>query len=84
MQFTNRILVKLLTELGFEVGEERHGSIHVWRHPKSKCTLLLPFDEVAPRPADVVGVKTQLDMHGHLDKETFESFVTETRPQAMD
>ncbi|HUE72321.1 MAG TPA: hypothetical protein VMP01_15660, partial [Pirellulaceae bacterium] len=48
-----------------------------WRHPQSGCTLLLPANKLddAPRPADIVGVRAQLDLQGHLDEAAFDGFV---------
>jgi hypothetical protein len=30
-----------------------------------------------PRPADLVGIKAQLDLQGHLDQEAFDLFVAQ-------
>ncbi len=78
-RLTNKKLNQLLLDLGFEQGEIAEKNHRVWRHPASGCILLLPGNKTleTPRPADLVGIKAQLDLHGHLDKEAFEFFVTE-------
>lgn len=50
-----------------------------WRHPESGCELLLPANKAqeSPRPADLVGIKAQLDLQGHLDENAFELFVAD-------
>ncbi|HUE74340.1 MAG TPA: hypothetical protein VMP01_25890, partial [Pirellulaceae bacterium] len=66
-RFTNRDLQRLLTELGFQAADIEQNQ-RKWRHPQSGCTLLLPANKLddAPRPADIVGVRAQLDLQGHL------------------
>jgi len=78
---TNGMLNQLLADLGFKPGAVTKKNHRVWRHPESDCTLLLPANKTdeAPRPADVDGVKVHLDVQGHLDEKTFESFVAEGR-----
>lgn len=80
-RLTNAHLGELLTALGFESGDLVKNNHRSWRHPDSGCTLLLPVNKThdAPRPADLVGLKAQLDYQGHLDARTFELFVTEGR-----
>ncbi len=60
-----------------------------WEHPKSGCVLTLPKNNVdePPRPGDVVGIRTQLDMHGHLDemsKSSTSTSLTESCPPPLD
>ena len=76
---TNAKLNQLLVDLGFEQGPVAEKNHCVWRHPQSGCTLLLPRNKLLepPRPADLVGIRAQLDLHGHLDEETFEIFLSE-------
>jgi hypothetical protein len=80
-RFTNDMLNRLLLGLGFEQGHVTDKNQRVWRHPESGCTLLLPANKTqeAPRPADLVGIRTQLDLQGHLDEAAFNFFVAEGR-----
>lgn len=84
-QLTNQMLMKLLERLGFEPGNVTAKNNRVWEHPESDCTLFLPNNKVneAPRPGDVVGIRTQLDMHGHLDEHAFDAFVAEGKIRAQ-
>ncbi len=77
-KLTNKVLRELLVELGFERGQVTDKKHRVFRHPESGCTLLLPNNKSAnaPRPADLVGVKTHLACQGHLDEEAFDHFVS--------
>jgi len=72
-QLTNKMLAGLLSKLGFEPGNVTSKNNRVWEHPTSNCTLFLPNNKVneAPRPGDIVGVRTQLD----LDGQEFDAFV---------
>ncbi len=76
---TNQMLGQLLRDLGFESGDVTEKNHVVWRHPQSGCTLLLPANKAlqSVRPADVVGIKAQLDQQGHLEEAAFEVFVAE-------
>ena len=78
---TNKALTQILLKLGFERGHVTEMHQQVWRHPESACTLFLPANKAteAPRPADLVGLKAQLDLHGHLDEEGFDLFAAEGR-----
>jgi hypothetical protein len=80
-RLTNELLAQLLLTLGFEAGEVAERNHRVWRHPESGCTLLLPVNKTreAPRPADLVGIRAHLDLHGHLDETAFDSFAAEGR-----
>lgn len=76
-QLTNRMLTELLGKLGFQRHNVTAKNNRVWEHPESGCTLLLPNNksDESPRPGDVVGLRTQLDMHGHLEEQAFDVFV---------
>lgn len=76
---TNEHLTGLLKNLGFEPGDLVKNNCHRWRHPESGCELLLPANKTheSCRPADLVGIKAQLDLQGHLDEDAFELFVAE-------
>jgi len=78
-RLTNTNLTELLLDLGFEQGGPAEKNHRTWRHPESGCTLLLPVNKAleSPRAADLVGIKAQLDMHGHVDEDSFEYFVRE-------
>lgn len=84
-QLTNQMLIELLETLGFKRGNVTAKNNRVWEHPESGCTLFLPNNKVkeAPRPGDVVGLRTQLDMHGHLDEQAFDGFVAEGKIPAQ-
>jgi hypothetical protein len=76
-QLTNSLLGELLTMLGFQPGSVTQKNNLVWEHPESGCTLILPRNKTdeTPRPGDVLGVCIQLDIHGHLDEQSFDRFV---------
>lgn len=78
-RLTNESLTGLLKTLGFEPGELVKENYRGWRHPDSRCELLLPANKTheSPRPADLVGIKAQLDLQGHLDEDAFELFVAD-------
>ena len=80
-RLTNKLLAQLLSDLGFELGEAAEKNHRVWRHPDYGCTLLLPANKTQepPRPADLIGIRAQLDLHGHLDEEGFDGFAAEGR-----
>jgi hypothetical protein len=85
-RMTYETLNQLLLNLGFVRGDATEKNHRVWRHPESGCTLLLPGNKTreAPRPADLVGVKAHLDLHGHLAGDDFELFVAKgTMPAGM-
>lgn len=77
-QLTYQRLNQLLINLGFTRGDviEKHV---IWKHPQSGCILRLPENKAGetPRPADLVGIKAQLAMQGHLDEEAFDIFIAE-------
>ena len=79
ISFTNQLLCDLLSELGFQPDEATNTNLRVWRHSDSGCSLFLPVNKVneAARPADIVGIKAQLSLHGHLDEDAFDFFVHE-------
>jgi hypothetical protein len=80
-KLTNEAMNRLLLELGFEQGQVTEKNLRIWQHPESECTLLLPANKTteAVRPADMVGIRAQLDFQGHLDAEDFDFFVSEGR-----
>jgi hypothetical protein len=74
---TNEMLAQFLSSVGFEAGEPAARNHRSWRHAQSGCVLLLPANKKKerPRPADLVGIKAQLDLHGHIDEGAFEQFI---------
>jgi hypothetical protein len=80
-RLTNNSLGQLLLSLGFQQRDVAGTRYRAWRHPESGCELVLPANKAmeAPRPADVVGIKAQLVLHGHLDEESFDFFASEGR-----
>lgn len=76
---TNETLSRLLSDLGFEPRQMTEKNRRVWSHGESGCTVLLPANRSheAARPADIVGLRAQLDLHGHIDEEVFDSFLAE-------
>lgn len=78
-RLTNANLVQLLSQLGFKPGEANIRNRRSWQHPESGCQLSLPIDKTdeAPRPADVVGIRAQLAMQGHLEEDEFDFFAAE-------
>jgi hypothetical protein len=80
-RLTNSSLVQLLLNLGFQQRDVTRIDRRVWRHPESGCELILPINKAleAPRPADIVGLKAQLALHGHIDEEAFDFFAREGR-----
>lgn len=79
VKLTNQLLKQLLIKLGFEPGAVTAKKHRVFRHPASGCTLFLPENKQSepPRPADLVGIRTDLAYQGHLDEEAFDHFVEE-------
>ncbi len=80
-QLTNRLLSQLLSDLGFQQGEVSKKNHRTWRHAESGCVLFLPANRIeeAPWPADIVGIRAQLGLHGHLDEDSFDYFAAEGR-----
>lgn len=78
-RLTNESLNGLLQTLGFEPCELVREKFRRWRHPESHCEIMLPANKLqeSPRPANLVGIKDQLNMQGHLDEESFDFFVAE-------
>ena len=78
---THQLLNQLLSDLGFRQGEVSKTNHRTWRHPESGCTFFLPVNKIeeAPRSADIVGIRAQLALHGHLDEDTFDYFAIEGR-----
>lgn len=84
-RLTNETLAGLLKTIGFERGDLVKNNYRRWRHPDSGCELLLPANKShePPRPADLIGIKAQLDLQGHLDEDAFELFVAEGKLPVM-
>lgn len=78
-KLTNAHLIELLEKLDFKSGDFVNDNYRRWHHPESGCELLLPTNKTneSPRPADLVGIKAQLDLQGHLGEDAFDSFVAE-------
>jgi hypothetical protein len=78
-RLTNKMLNQLLLNLGFEAGQVTEKNHRIWRHPESGCTLFLPANKMqeSPRPADLIGIKAHLALHGHLDEDAFDYFAAE-------
>lgn len=77
-KLTNQELRQLLLDLGFERETIAKNHCRVFRHPQSKCVIVIPDNRNshAARLADVLGVKDQLAQHGHLEETTFEQFLS--------
>ena len=75
-----------MSDLGFQPGEVSKKNHRAWRHPESGCVLFLPANKIeeAPRPADIIGIRDQLAVQGHLDEDSFDYFAVEGRlPAAL-
>ena len=81
IHLTNQLLNQLLSDLGFQPGDVKKRNHRRWRHPESGCTLFLRVNKLAkaPRLADIVGLRAQLALHGHLDEVVFNVFAAEGR-----
>lgn len=77
-KLTNQELRQLLLDLGFERETMVKNQNRVFRHPTSKCIVIVPDNrnDDAARLADILGVKDQLAQHGHLEEATFDQFLT--------
>lgn len=84
-RLTNESLTALLKTLGFEPCDLAKNNYRHWRHPGSGCDLLLPANKTheSPRPADLVGIRAQLDLQGHLDEDAFDVFVSLGKRQVL-
>lgn len=80
-KLTNQELRQLLLELGFERESLVKNHSRVFRHPESKCVIVVPDNrnDDSARLADVLGVKDQLAQHGHLEEVTFDQFLTDRK-----
>ncbi|HEX7379432.1 MAG TPA: hypothetical protein VF278_20080 [Pirellulales bacterium] len=78
-RLTNESLAGLLKTLGLKPGDLVQNNHRRWRHPDSGCEFLLPANKIqeSPRAADLVGIRAQLDLQGHLDEDAFDYFVAE-------
>jgi hypothetical protein len=81
IHLTHRLLTQLLSDLGFQPGEVSKRNHRTWQHPESGCVFFLPANKIeeAPRQADIIGIRAQLALHGHLDEESFSYFAVEGR-----
>ena len=77
-KLTNQELRQLLLDLGFERETMVKNQNRVFRHPASKCIVVVPDNRNADaaRLADILGVKDQLAQHGHLEEATFDQSLT--------
>lgn len=80
-QLTNGELRQLILDLGFVDGELVKNNHRVFRHPESKCEVVLPANrsESLARQADVLGVRDHLDQQGHLASSIFDQFVRDRK-----
>jgi hypothetical protein len=76
-KLTNKAIRELLVNLGFEPGELAENNHRVFRHSASGSVLLVPDNKSseAPRPVDLVGIRTHLAYQGHLNEREFDRFV---------
>ena len=76
---TNERLRQLLLDLGFAKAQVVKNSHRVFRHPDSRCVIVLPDnrDEDTARAADVAAVKDHLAHQGHLEEVIFDRFMAE-------
>jgi hypothetical protein len=84
-RITNQSLNQLLMSLGFIQGEVTELNHRVWRHNHSGSVIRLPNNKLnkAPRPADLVGLKAQLHLQGHLDEAEFDAFLSTSKLPAQ-
>lgn len=80
-KLTNQELRQLLLELGFERETMVKNHSRVFRHPESKCIIVVPDNrnDEAARLADILGVKDQLAQHGHLTESIFDRFLADRK-----
>jgi hypothetical protein len=78
-QVTNERLRQLLLDLGFTRGQLVKNNNRVFRHPVSRCVIVLPDnrDEDLARAADVAAVRDHLAHQGHLEEVIFDRFMSE-------
>jgi len=76
---TNEKLRQLLLDLGFTRGQLVKNNHRVFRHPVSRCVIVLPDnrDEDTARAADVAAAKDHLAHQGHLEEVIFNRFMSE-------
>ncbi len=76
---TNEKLRQLLLDLGFDKAQSVKNSHRVFRHPDSRCVIVLPDnrDEGIARAADLAAVRDHLAQQGHLEEVIFDHFVAE-------
>lgn len=80
-KLTNQELRQLLLDLGFVRETMVTNHSRVFRHPESKCVIVVPDNrnDDAARLADVLGVKDQLAQHGHLKEAVFDQYLTDRK-----
>jgi len=80
-KLTNQELRQLLLDLGFERETVVKNHSRVFKHPESKCIIVVPDNrnDDAARLADLLGVKDQLAQHGHLEESIFDRFLTDRK-----
>jgi len=83
-KLTNQELRQLLLDLGFEQETLVKNHNRVFRHPESKCVIVVPDNrnDESARLADVLGVKDQLAQQGHLEEFIFDRFLADRKPPA--
>ena len=78
-QLTNTQLRQLLLDLGFTRDQLVKNNNRVFRHPVSRCVIVLPDnrDEDTARTADIAAVRDHLAHQGHLEEAIFDRFMSE-------
>lgn len=78
---TNERLRQLLLDLGFAKGQLVANNHRMFRHPDSRCLIVLPDNRGADtaRAADVAGVRDHLAHQGHLEDEIFDRLMAEDK-----
>ena len=76
-ELTNEKVHSLLRHLGFQPQELAKPNFWSWTHAESGCTLVLPANRLqeSPRPANLIGLRAQLEHQGILHAEAFDLFV---------
>lgn len=79
VEVTNERLRELLLDLGFAKGQLVKNNHRVFRHPVSRCVIVLPDnrDEDTARAADIAAVRDHLAHRGHLEEVIFDRFIVE-------